>query len=280
MTKQIVHKITEDIDPRDVACTTYQMRNPFIQFADAFASDLDVHCYHQHAFAADLCPKDGRVLDVCCGRGLLIPFLRYRAKPSLYCGVDVCPNNAKWKDGKDPRRESRDAKPWPFETVFVESRVGQMLKPVRKAVGSKGFDLVVYTSSIEHMHPDEQINSLKAIAKLSKSTAPLYLSCPVTPEGRDGFDTQYSAHVYEPKMSEIKSMLAKAGFRIEWTAGLGSKTSHVKNTLKGADLKEALRILKVQPREQALCTIAVLFPECATEVAVLAKQHLEFGYDA
>lgn len=273
MEREVVHKITKDMDPRNVACTTYQMRNPFIQFADAFASDLDVHCYHQHAYAADLCPKDGRVLDVCCGRGLLIPFLRYRAKPSLYCGVDVCPSNAKWKDGKDPRRESRDiVKPWPFETVFVESRVGEMFEPVRDAVGKTKFDLIVYTSSIEHMHIDEQINSLKAIKKLSKPNAVLYLSCPVTPEDKDGFDTQYAAHVYEPKMSEIKKMLRKAGFSIQLTAGLGTKSSYLKKVLKGDKLKEAERILKSQPREQALCTIAVLYPECATEVGIVARR--------
>ncbi len=80
------------------------MRNPFRQFADGMASELDEHCYWQHAFAADLCKAGGRVLDVCCGRGLLIPFLRYRAKPSLYVGVDLHPANAPWREGADPRR--------------------------------------------------------------------------------------------------------------------------------------------------------------------------------
>ena len=73
---QVVERIEPDVDPRDVLCTTYQMRNCFRQFFDGVASELDVHCYFQHAFAADLCPKSGRVLDVCCGRGLLIQAFR------------------------------------------------------------------------------------------------------------------------------------------------------------------------------------------------------------
>ncbi len=88
------------MDRAEVHCTTYQMRNFFKQFADGVISELDVHCYAQHMTAASLLPKDGVVLDVCCGRGLLIPLLRYRGKAvGGYVGVDIAPKNAVWRDG-------------------------------------------------------------------------------------------------------------------------------------------------------------------------------------
>lgn len=138
-TGTIIPKIEPGTNRREVLCTTYQMRNCFRQFADSAASELDVHCYFQHAYAADLCPKGGAVLDVCCGRGLLIPFLRYRAECSLYVGVDIHPQNARWKDGADPRRESRQKTDWGFERIFVHSNVAEMAEPVLTATdGRKG----------------------------------------------------------------------------------------------------------------------------------------------
>src|ERR1700734_225930 len=113
-TKIIVPRIEDGTDRREIHCTTYQMRNPFRQFADGVASELDVHCYFQHAAAADLCPPVGRVLDVCCGRGLLIPFLRYRGTPRLYIGVDIDEDNAKWTEGADPRQEEKIKTDWGF----------------------------------------------------------------------------------------------------------------------------------------------------------------------
>lgn len=271
----IVTKIEEGMDPRKVHCTTYQMRNPFKQFYDGVAGELDVHCYFQHAAAADLCPKGGRVLDVCCGRGLLIPFLRYRLRgPSLYVGVDIHAQNAQWRTGQDPRRPPGTMKEdgWDFDLAFVESDVATMSGPIRAAVGTRPFDLVVYTSAIEHMQPAAQKASLIEAGKVSRAGAKLYLSCPVTPEGRSGYSTQFAAHVYEPNMREIRAWLVAGGWTLQEVVGLSTKAAEFRQRLKGPRLEMAERMYRAMPREQALPAIAATFPESATEVAFICER--------
>lgn len=276
--RKIVPKIKDGMDPRSVLCTTYQMRNCYRQFSDGVANELDAHCYFQHAAAADLCPKGGAVLDVCCGRGLLIPMLRYRAKPDpcVYVGVDIHPSNAKWKDGADPRKSATE-KPdgWGFPCVFVHSDVAEMAPPTFSATRSVipdfiGFDLVVYTSAIEHMQPKGQAASLVQSRRLTKHGGKMYLSCPVThPDpDRTGYDTQYAAHVYEPTMDELLQWLAFAGWRVDRTVGLCTKATIFRERLTGAQLEYAENIYRDMPREQALPTIGYLFPDTACEVAL------------
>ena len=90
MERKLVQKITDDIDPKSVYATTYQMRNFYAQFRDGFFSPLDVMNYIQHHKAVKLMHKGDRVLDVCCGRGLLLPLIRYHAKDiKEYVGVDI-----------------------------------------------------------------------------------------------------------------------------------------------------------------------------------------------
>jgi SAM-dependent methyltransferase len=262
---RVVHRREDGDDPRTILATTYQMRNPFRQFADGVASELDVLCYFEHAQAADLCPKGGAVLDVCCGRGLLIPFLRYRAAPRLYCGVDLHPANARWSQGADPRREKEQAT-YPFPLHFVESNVANMSEPVR-AVCPDPFDLIVFSSSIEHMQPDAQQAALACCRALAAPNAVLYLTCPVTPEGQSGYATQYAAHVYEPTDSELHRWLRAAGWAIRDRYGLVTKTKHFRAVLPTSGLAVAERLYASMPREQALPTIAALFPTCALEVA-------------
>jgi len=272
--KKVVKRVESGMDRREIAATTYQMRNPFTQFRDGVAGELDSMCYFEHAFAADLCPKGGRVLDVCCGRGLLIPFLRYRGNaPSLYVGVDLKPTNAVWKDGIDPRKPGQPKKKgWGFKTVFVESNVASMAEPVREAAGNKRFDLVVYTSSIEHMQPRDQRASLEQAAELTKRGGVLYLTCPVTEEGESGYDAQYAAHVYEPKISELERWLDEAGWDVEKQIGLLTKVGAFRKRLTGESLQVAECIHESMPREQALVTIPMLFPDCATEMALVCTR--------
>lgn len=275
MAKPIVPRIEDGMDRREVLCTTYQMRNMFRQFYDGVAGELDAHCYFQHQAAADLCKAGGTVLDVCCGRGLLIPFLRYTAKPSVYVGVDIHAKNARWKDGADPRRE-KDTKDWGFPCVFVESNVDCMAKVIQhKNAGAwitTTYDVIVYTSAIEHMQPKSQQKSLKECGKLAHSKTLLYLTCPVTPPGRDGYDAQYRAHVYEPSDAELRKWLTAAGWQVDSVVGLSTKVTHVKQTLKGKKLQVALRLLKQLPRLQALTTIPAVFPETALEVAYVCSR--------
>lgn len=272
--RKIVPKIEPGMDRDEVLCTTYQMRNPFRQFADCVVSELEVHCWIQHQAAADLCPKGGRVLDVCCGRGLLIPFLRFgKNLPDLYVGVDIHPANAKWKDGEDPRRNGPSETDWKFGLSFIESNVAEMVGPVRER-HEHPFDLIVYTSAIEHMHPDHQRASLRACAELAKPDAVLYLTCPVTEQGRSGFQAQYAAHVYEPQEGELTDWLNAAGWKVSSVVGLSTKVTKIREQLSGNQLLVAERMLKDMPRAFALPMLAALFPFIATEKAFICSREV------
>lgn len=80
MDKDIVYRVEDGMDREKILCTTYQMRNFYMQFRDGFFTNLDVMNYIQHLAAAHMAKKGMNVLDVCCGRSLMLPLLRYYAK--------------------------------------------------------------------------------------------------------------------------------------------------------------------------------------------------------
>lgn len=65
--KKIVLKVEDDMNPEDIYCTTYQMRNFYRQFADGFFSSLDVMNYIQHHKAVLMMKSGDKVLDACFG---------------------------------------------------------------------------------------------------------------------------------------------------------------------------------------------------------------------
>ena len=284
---KVVLRVKPDMDRRELYATTYQMRNPFHQFADAVATELDAFNYFSLARAADLCPHGGKVLDLCCGRGLLLPFLRYRNRqPAAYVGVDLAIKNATWREGvnRDPRRrgkvEMNDS--WVFPRIFVEGSVGEgMSERVRKQLREEeifretggSFELIVFTSAIEHMQPEVQQQALIEAAYLSYAKTRLYLTCPITEEGRSGYDCQYAAHIYEPTEKELEEWLTQAGWRITDRIGLTTKIGKLKKVLSGKDLELAKLISRRGPRAMTLPMIASIFPESATEMAFLCERN-------
>ena len=63
--KKIVYKNDGEIPVEDILCTTYQMRNFYTQFRDAYASNLDVMNYIQHLSCAQMC-KEGWTVSKWC----------------------------------------------------------------------------------------------------------------------------------------------------------------------------------------------------------------------
>ena len=199
--QQIVYKNDGSIPVQDILCTTYQMRNFYMQMRDGFFTNLDVMNYIQHFKAVQMMNKDDVVLDVCCGRGLLLPMMRYYAKNiKEYIGVDIEPKNiqSKYKNICNNKKINPDTH-YPFKTKWVISNVADMSKKIKTKVS-----FIVYTSSIEHMHKDHGEQSLAECAKLLQKGGKMLISCPNTPEGQDGYDTRYKAHVYEWKLKELK----------------------------------------------------------------------------
>lgn len=216
--KKIVYKIEDGMNPQDVLCTTYQMRNFYYSFRDGFFSNLDVMNYIQHFKAAQKAKKDMSVVDVCCGRSLMLPLLRYHAKDiKSYTGIDISEANIREaKKGavvKNLKDEDLEAY-YPFAVDWILSNVDKMGEHIEH--GSA--DFVIYTSAIEHMHKDVGYQSLVECFKIMNKNSTMFLSCPNTPG--NGYETQYAAHVYEWGYDELKEALDEIGFEIIQEVGL------------------------------------------------------------
>lgn len=254
---------------QDILDTTYQMRNFYRQFGDGFFSVLDVMNYIQHQFIARLCKKGNHILDVCCGRGLLLPLLRYERKDiGSYTGVDIEQSNAIWQKQRTTDGKSINPKEYyPFPVYFVHSNVADMASKI-----DRKFDMIVYTSAIEHMQKEAGQASLTECRKLSKPGTVLILTCPNTPENQDGYDCQYAAHVYEWKRSELMAGVKFAGFEIitEWGILIDKKTLHDEGERLGL-LPLIDRLEKFIPSEWLLPVFAPMFPKQSKEIAFLCK---------
>jgi SAM-dependent methyltransferase len=271
--RRVVHKIEEGMDRQEVEATTYQQRNFYVQMRDGFFSRNETFNYMLHHQVAKWAPKGARVLDVCCGRGLMLPLLRYHADLTSYTGLDIKRSNAVWRekrvtDGK-PLTEVADGVDdyYPFTTYFVEGNVAQADELCRAQGAPTEFDFIIYTASIEHMHPEAGQASLRALRALASDTSAMVLTCPNTPEDQDGYDTRYKAHVYEWKLSELLPELAAAGWQVqdEWT--VDARPQDVERVFREHQGRTYDRIRAHVPQEWCIPALAPQVPvELAAEV--------------
>lgn len=271
--KKIVYKIDEFVDPQDVLCTTYQMRNFYSQFKDGFISNLDVMNYIQHFKAARMAKKDMVVVDVCCGRSLMLPLLRYYAKDIKgYIGVDISEANireAKRGASNKGLKEEDLAAYYPFTVDWILANVAEMGEHIQH--GSA--DFVIYTSAIEHMHKDVGYQSLKECHKIMNNDSRMFLSCPNTPG--NGYDTQYAAHVYEWGYDELKEALDELGFEIEQEVGLIMGAREMDTFYEGAspEIKKFYQTLKSYIPTQFLTAImSIPYPKESKEILFIVKK--------
>lgn len=266
--KEVVYRIEPHTNRKEVLCTTYQMRNFYQQFGDGFISGLDVMNYIQHQIASRMARKGDKILDICCGRGLMLPLLRYEKKTiDAYVGVDIEPKNIKF----DIKRVT-DGKPigkdyYPFTVHYVKSDVANM----SELLPEDYFDYLIYTSSIEHMHPDHGKQSLFEARCVAKDGARMFLTCPNTPEDQDGYDTQYAAHVYEWKQSELKEAFNKSGWKVVDTFGLIIGKSEVKDLVSGPLATALWKQSEYVPWHWLSTFYAMLYPDDAKEIAYVLR---------
>jgi 2-polyprenyl-3-methyl-5-hydroxy-6-metoxy-1,4-benzoquinol methylase len=270
MPRKVVYKVEPGMDRRELEATTYQMRNFYRQLGDGFFSVLDTMNYIQHQQIVRWCKKGNQVLDVCCGRGLLLPMLRYERKEIAgYTGVDIEPKNAVWREKRVTDGQPIDAKEYyPFPVTFVQSNVAEMAEKLLP----KRFDIIVYTSALEHMQKETGQQSLVECRSVSKVGSILILTCPNTPETKDGYETQYAAHIYEWKRSELLEGLKIAGFEIisEWGLLIDRETLHTEGQRLGLT-PMIERLEKYIPSEWLLPVMAPMFPKQSKEIAFIAR---------
>lgn len=271
--KKVVYKVEAGMNIQDVLCTTYQMRNFYSQFHDGFFSNLDVMNYIQHYAAAKLAKKNWHVLDVCCGRSLMLPLLRYHAKNiASYTGVDISKTNIK----EAMRGCSRKLTPeelrtyYPFRVAWKLCNVAEMTK----VITPESMDFVIYTSAVEHMHKDVGLQSLKECYKVMRPESLMFLSCPNTPG--NGYNTQYSAHVYEWGYDELKSTLQEIGFTIENEVGLVMGAKEMKefyDDMPDGELKDFYQCMsRYVPSEWLTAIMSIPFPKASKEILFIVRK--------
>ena len=273
--KKIVKKIEEGMDPQDVLCTTYQMRNFYMQFRDGFFSNLDVMNYIQHHAVALMAKKGMNVVDVCCGRSLVLPLLRYYAKDiNSYTGVDICETNIREaKRGASAKvlKEEDLEEYYPFKVDWILSNVAEMSNYIEKGFA----DLVIYTSALEHMHKDVGTQSLIECNKIMNKDSVMFLSCPNTPG--NGYETQYAAHVYEWGYDELKEKLDELGFEIINEVGLVMKVKKMKEFFSSdkvsKDMKDFYnRMSLYMPSAWLSSIVSIPYPKESDEILFVVKK--------
>ena len=258
------------MNPADIYCTTYQMRNFYAQFADGFFSSLDVMNYIQHHAAVRKMKKNWRVLDVCCGRGLLLPLLRYyKPKIAEYVGIDISSTNISEQLRKSGIKKIEDVESYyPFKLTHIIDSVEDMDVHFEKNT----FDFIIYTSAIEHMQKEVGYKSLQHCFSVLKPGNQMFLSCPNTPDKQNPYDTQYAAHIYEWNLSELKDAVQEIGFEITEEYGLVGKVKQFESFVekKGGMLEKQYKALKAyMPSTWLMSFIPILYPEASAEILLI-----------
>lgn len=265
--KKIVYRVEDGDNREEILCTTYQMRNFYDQFRDGYFTNLDVMNYIQHFAAANMAKKGMNIVDVCCGRSLMLPLLRYYAKDiQSYTGIDISKKNiSEAMRGAVKKNLTIKEIPsyYPFKVSWKLCDVAKM----SEAISINYADFVIYTSAIEHMHPEHGYKSLVECFKIMKPSAKMFLSCPNTPG--NGYNTQYRAHVYEWGYNELKDALNKIGFTIKQEVGLvmGAREMDEIYEHKPKEVKEFYRTMRAYvPATWLTAIMAIPYPKDAKEI--------------
>lgn len=225
--------------------------------------------YIQHHQITKWCKRGNHILDVCCGRGLMLPLLRYNCKDiGSYTGVDIEPKNAIFIKKRVTDNKPLDSKDYyPFPVKFICSNVAEMSTKLNQS-----FDVIIYTSSIEHMHKEMGQQSLFECRKVAKPGTVMILTCPNTPEGQNGYDTQYRAHIYEWKRSELLQGLKEAGFKMITEYGLMIGNTELKEQGERLGLLPLIeRLQQFIPNEWLLPVMTPMFPKHSKEIGFICK---------
>lgn len=276
--KEKVYRVEDGMNRDEILCTTYQMRNFYAQFRDGFFSKLDVMNLIQHYKAAKMCKKNFTVLDVCCGRSMMLPLLRYYASDiKEYIGVDIEEKNineAKRYSGVKKMEIPMDEY-YPFKVNYVLSNVANMADKIEH----NSVDFTIYTSAIEHMHKDDGYASLQECFKIMKPNSQMFLSCPNTPG--NGYNTQYRAHVYEWGYDEIKKAFNEIGFTIKKEVGITSTRTKLREYYynQSPEYKKLFDMFDdYLPNDFLTALLSIPCPENSDEMLFVLEKRSEHGF--
>lgn len=238
-----------------------QMADYYSDLSRGILKTSGVMNYIQHVIAAKYSSTAASVLDLCCGRGLLIPVL---ATESRFSG-HLCCADYSIKNMLEARTTTLENARGilPFKVTWICCDATR----ARYAIRSQ-FDVICYLSSLEHMDRRSGIASLETAKELLAANGTLLLSTPNT----EGQNVQYRVHVYEWSSEDLEEILLGMGFRIIKKLGLLTKddqTDFERVVLDrfGPGALAWLRIIKQSIPEQFVDTVfAAALPDLAKEV--------------
>lgn len=289
MTKKVIYYNDGTVPKEEILATTYQMDDFYKELGKGKISGLNTFNLLQHFKAAKM--SKGIVLDVCCGRSLMLPLLqRLQEKGDInikeYVGVDILKKNmtAQHTDTATGEDIPNHDEYYPFKTTFIESNVAVMTKEMKEYIGK--VDFVIYTSAIEHLQWEDQQLSLNECYKLMKRGAKLFLSGPRTPENGeiiignkkgknpDPYDVRYSAHLREPKLSEVNEMLNNAGFNDEKELyGIYGDMEDIEDMMKNDTVSSIwANMVSYLPEEYIRSIFFLNYPYRCSEYLVIIKK--------
>ena len=250
-------------------CSTSQMDNFYLALAGGIAKPTGIMNYMQHLFIAQQCPEGASVLDMCCGRGLQVPLLkRYAPAVGCYVGVDISQANLdeaqavmRYGDGQYPL--------FPYE--FIRGDVRFLTSFLHRQ-----FDVVVYTSALEHLERDAGIASLEQGAQALREHGTLYLSTPRT-EGPLPRQLQHRVHCYEWDREELEQVLATLRLTIIACYGLLPPADDVLAPVIASRFGEGAAawfqdMRRFVPPAFLAPVMASSFPEVATELLFVCQK--------
>lgn len=250
--------------------STAQMDNFYNALGKAHVKPSGIMNYIQHLFVAERCPSQSRVLDVCCGRALLLPLLRkYASHIKHYVGVDISHANIREARALVARPNGDD----PFPCILIQCDITQLSMVVKQT-----FDIVAYTSALEHLDQQSGVLSLRQVSAVMSEAGQLFLSTPRT-NGAFPRKTQYSVHIYEWDRQELERCLHDAGFEIVDCFGLLPPSDDLLTSaiasqfgIHGVSWYQEMR--KTVPYAFLAPVVASCFPSVATELMYVCKRRL------
>lgn len=245
-----------------------QMDDFYCAFAAGKIKPTSVMNYLQHLFIAECCHPGDWVLDICCGRALQLPILKHLV-PALggYIGVDIAP--AHLQEAQTVMRYG-DGNPPPFPCTFVQKDVTTDLRQLNRQ-----FQVVIYTSALEHMDKAAGIASLQCITQVLHPQGTLYLSTPRT-SGPLPRTLQHRVHVYEWDKEELEDELTYLGLHVLTRVGLLAPEPSIlipalqeRFGVSAVSWFEQMQHLIPHPFLTTLCAAAL--PEVATELLYVCR---------
>ena len=260
--RKIVYRIEEDMDREKVLCTTYRIKDLFRQFHDAMITPIDAMNFVMHAHLMKYLRKNYTIVEFCMGGGNLLQFIKRYAKDiKEYTGIDINPSAITWAETRVGYKEIDHKEFYPFPHKFITGNVAE----ADTYIPHKSADVLIYVSSLEHMHYDLGRKSLEAAFNILNSNGLMILTTP----NAEVHDKPYKAHVYEWPRTQLLETLEDVGFTIEHEYGILANKGDLPNDGYMKELKEYL------PYEWIGACLAGPFPEKSKEVLLVCRKRVD-----